>query len=133
MATPPRRAHVWEEGDGSRIGQQRHSVADVPVPIRPVPQCALEAQVELKDSPTLSEVHSIELEKLLLALLRAFLDAHSRSLACARGLPCVLCSLQCSYNSQHPIDVGAALTSYHPGSRVGVLSFTMPDYIPADK
>jgi hypothetical protein len=38
-----------------------------------------------------------------------------------------------SYNSQHPIDVAAALTSHDPQNKIGVLSFVMPDQIPSDK
>jgi hypothetical protein len=38
-----------------------------------------------------------------------------------------------SYNSQHPIDIAAALTSYDSTSKVGQLSFSLPNYIPTDK
>jgi hypothetical protein len=38
-----------------------------------------------------------------------------------------------SYNSQHPIDVAAALTSHDASQKIGVLSFVMPDQIPSDK
>ena len=38
-----------------------------------------------------------------------------------------------SYNSQHPIDVAAALTAHDPKSGVGILSFSMPGHIPSDK
>ena len=38
-----------------------------------------------------------------------------------------------SYNSQHPIDIAAALTSYDPNTKIGVLSFSVPHYIAQDK
>jgi hypothetical protein len=38
-----------------------------------------------------------------------------------------------SYNSQHPIDIASALTSYHSESRTGILSFSIPFSIPHDK
>jgi hypothetical protein len=38
-----------------------------------------------------------------------------------------------SYNSQHPIDVAAALTNYDPATKMGVLCFSVPHYIPADQ
>jgi hypothetical protein len=38
-----------------------------------------------------------------------------------------------SYNSQHPIDVAAALTTYDNASKIGLLSFSMPHNIPNDK
>ncbi len=40
---------------------------------------------------------------------------------------------QSSYNSQHPIDIAAALGSYDPATKIAVLSFSMPHYIPSDK
>jgi hypothetical protein len=38
-----------------------------------------------------------------------------------------------SYNSQHPVDVAASLTTYDPHSKVGVLSFSMPAGMPNDR
>jgi hypothetical protein len=38
-----------------------------------------------------------------------------------------------SYNSQHPIDVAAALTTHDPRTGMGCLSFSMPGNLPSDK
>ena len=38
-----------------------------------------------------------------------------------------------SYNSQHPVDVAAALTSYDPATKIGILCFSMPHFVPTDK
>ena len=40
---------------------------------------------------------------------------------------------QSSYNSQHPVDVAAALTSYDPVSMTGVLCFSTPTNLAIDK
>jgi len=40
---------------------------------------------------------------------------------------------QSSYNSQHPVDVAAALTSYDPVSMTGVLCFSVPRELASDK
>ena len=40
---------------------------------------------------------------------------------------------QSSYNSQHPVDVTAALTSYDPVSMTGILCFSMPQELASDK
>jgi hypothetical protein len=38
-----------------------------------------------------------------------------------------------SYNSQHPIDVAAALSTHDQRNGMGCLSFSMPGNLPADK
>ena len=40
---------------------------------------------------------------------------------------------QSSFNSQHPVDVAAALTNYDPATKVGLLAFSMPAGMPNDK
>jgi hypothetical protein len=40
---------------------------------------------------------------------------------------------QSSYNSQHPVDIAAALSSYDPVTKIGVLSFSLPHNLQPDR